>query len=83
MNTQTFNIALPENLVKKADEIAKKEYRSRSKLIREALRNYIQDKEHWEQIFASGDKAMKDMGIKSEDEVDTIVHEFRHKKKPS
>jgi metal-responsive CopG/Arc/MetJ family transcriptional regulator len=81
MNTQTFNIALPEDLVNKADEIAKKEYRSRSELIRETLRTYIEDKEHWEQIFSSGEKAMKDMGIKSEDDVDNIIHEFRHKQK--
>ncbi len=83
MNTQTFNIALPEDLVKKVDEIAKKEYRSRSELIREALRTYIEDKEQWEQIFATGEKAMREMGIKTEDEVDEIVHEFRHQKKSS
>ena len=83
MNTQTFNIALPEDLVKKADEIAKKEYRSRSELIREALRTYIEDKEQWEQIFVAGEKAMRDMSINTEDEVDKIVHDFRHQKKSS
>lgn len=44
MNTQTLNIALPEDLVKKADQLAKKEYRNRSELIREALRIYIKEK---------------------------------------
>ena len=83
MNTQTFNIALPEELVKKADEIAKKEYRSRSELIREALRSYIEDKEQWEQIFTAGEKAMKDMGIKNEEGINKIVHDFRHQKKSS
>jgi CopG family transcriptional regulator/antitoxin EndoAI len=83
MNTQTFNIALPEDLVKKADEIAKKEYRSRSELIREALRTYIENKEEWEQIFTAGEKAMKDMGIKTEEEINKIVHDFRHQKKSS
>jgi len=83
MNTQTFNIALPEDLVKKADEIAKKEYRSRSELIREALRSYIEDKEEWEQIFTTGEKAMKEMGIKTEEEINKIVHDFRHQKKSS
>ena len=38
MQTRTLNIALPKELVKKVDEVAKKEYKNRSELIREALR---------------------------------------------
>ena len=81
MNTQTLNIALPEDLVKKVDQLAKKEYRNRSELIREALRKYIENKEEWEQIFKTGEEAMSKMGIKSEDEINEIVYEFRHHKK--
>ena len=81
MNTQTLNIALPKNLVKKADQLAKKEYRNRSELIREALRKYIEDKEEWEQIFKAGEEAMSKMGIKTENEINEIVDEFRHQKK--
>jgi CopG family transcriptional regulator / antitoxin EndoAI len=83
MNTQTFNIALPEDLVKKADEIAKKEYRNRSELIREALRVYIERKNSWDTIFAIGEKAAKKAGIRSEEEVNQIVSEYRHGKKTS
>lgn len=82
MQTQTFNIALPKELVKKVDQLAQKEYRNRSELIREALRVYLKDKAEWEQIFEYGKKAMKAMGIKSEKEVDEIVYEFRHGRKP-
>lgn len=81
MQTQTLNISLPVDLIKKADQLAEKEYRNRSELIREALRRYIDEKEKWEQIFATGEKAMKEMGIKTEEEVNNIVHEFRHQKK--
>ena len=81
MQTQTLNIALPKDLVKKVDEVAKKEYRNRSELIRQALRVYLEDKNEWEQIFKAGEKAMKDMGIKSEEEVNKIVYEYRHGKK--
>ncbi len=83
MNTQTFNIALPKDLIKRADQLAKKEYRNRSELIREALRKYIEEKEEWEQLFKTGEEAMKKMGIKTEEEVDKIVHDFRHQKKSS
>lgn len=81
MQTQTFNIALPKSLVKKADELAKKEYRNRSELIREALRVYLQDKDEWQKIYAAGERAMKEMGIKSEEDVDKIVYEYRHGRK--
>lgn len=83
MNTQTLNIALPEDLVKRADQLAKKEYRNRSELIREALRSYIEEKEEWEQIFKTSEEAMNEMGIKTEEDVNKIVHEFRHQKKSS
>lgn len=79
MQTQTLNIALPKELVKKVDEVAKKEYRNRSELIRTALLSYLKDQEQWNQIFKAGEKAMKDMDIKGEEEVNKIVYEFRHK----
>lgn len=82
MQTQTLNIALPKELVKKVDERAKKEYRNRSELIRAALVGYLRDRQEWEQIFDFGEKAMKQMGIKSEKQVDEIVYEFRHGRKP-
>ncbi len=81
MSTQTLNIALPTDLVKKVDLVAKKEYRNRSELIREALRVYLEDKAKWEDIFAYGRKQAKKMGIKSEEEVNKIVSEYRHGKK--
>lgn len=79
MNTQTLNIALPKDLVKKVDQAAKREYRNRSELIREALRVYLEDKSEWEQIYKFGEKVMKDMGIKNEEEIDKIVYEYRHR----
>lgn len=81
MQTQTLNIALPKELLKKVDEVAKREYKNRSELIRTALFAYLKDQEEWNQIFKAGEKAMKDMGIKSEEEVNKIVYEFRHKRK--
>lgn len=83
MQTQTLNISLPRELVKKVDERAQKEYRNRSELIREALRVYMGRIEAWDGIFKAGEKAMKEMNIKSEKQVDEIVYEFRHGRKSS
>lgn len=83
MLTQTLNIALPKDLVKKVDQVAKKEYRNRSELIREALRVYLTRRSKWDQIFAAGREAAKKMGIKSEQQINDIVYEYRHGRKPS
>jgi len=83
MQTQTFNIALPRELVKKVDQMAKREYKNRSELIREALRVYLTKIDRWEKIFEAGQRAVKKMGIKNEEELDNIVYEFRHGRKPS
>lgn len=81
MQIQTLNIALPKDLVRKVDEVAKKEYRNRSELIREALRVYLKDLQEWEDIFEYGKKMGRKMGIKSEADANKIVYEFRHGKK--
>lgn len=81
MNTQTLNIALPEDLVKKVDSLAKKEFRNRSELIREALRGYINNKERWEELFSYGRSVGEKINITTEEEVNEIVAGHRHVKK--
>ncbi len=78
MQVQTLNISLPKDLVKKADFVAKKEYRSRSELIKEALRSYLQNRQAWAQIFATGAKTVKKLGLKNEAKVAKMVEEYRH-----
>ncbi|BDA77457.1 hypothetical protein LPTSP3_g03870 [Leptospira kobayashii] len=48
---QTVNISFEKTLLKEIDKIAKKEHRSRSELIREAARAYIEKKSKWQTIF--------------------------------
>ncbi len=81
MQTQTFNIALPVDLVTRMDLVAKDEYRNRSEFIREAVRVYIDRTDRWERIFKAGRQVAKKMGIKSEADVNRIVLEYRHGKK--
>ena len=80
MKTQTFNIVLPQDLVSKVDKVAKKEYRNRSELIREALRIYLADQEQWSEIFAYGRKQATKVKVKSEKDIDRIVGNIRHGK---
>lgn len=78
MNTKTITVTLPIDLLQKVDLVAKKDNKKRSELICEALRAYIMNKNEWEDIFAYGKKQMKKMGIKSEEEINRIVSDFRH-----
>lgn len=81
MQTQTFNIALPKELVKKMDKVSKQEYRNRSELIREAVLAYLRNAERLEELFAYGRKVGRKMGIKTEEDVVKIVNEYRRNKK--
>ncbi|KKU92183.1 MAG: hypothetical protein UY21_C0004G0018 [Microgenomates group bacterium GW2011_GWA1_48_10] len=81
MQSQTFNISLPAPLVRKADQLAKNQFGTRSNLIRTALLAYIQKQEAWDKIFEWGKQTGKKMGIKSEQDADRIFFEYRHGKK--
>lgn len=77
MNTVTINVSLPKELLKKVDRLAKQESRTRSELLRESLRRYLLEMTEWEDIFAYGEKRVKALGIKSEEDVYRIVEELR------
>lgn len=67
MKTNTVNISFKADLLEKIDETAKEESRSRSELIREAARMYIQRKRRWRDIFGYGKKQIDKLGLKQED----------------
>ena len=76
MDTATINISLPRELLKKADVLAKKEARTRSELIREALRAYVKELSAWEDLFEYGRKQAKKLGIKPKD-IPRLIDEYR------
>ncbi len=52
MSTKTVNISFQDSLLADIDKIAQSESRSRSELLREAARMYIERKKRWNKIFA-------------------------------
>ena len=76
MNTSTVNIAFRKDLLKMIDQIAKSESRSRSELIREAARMYIERKNRWKMIYDFGEKTAKAKGI-TEDDILKEIKEYR------
>jgi len=67
MSIHTVNISFPSELLAKADRVAKREARSRSELVREALRIYIERQVRWEAIFGMGEEKQKASGFTEAD----------------
>lgn len=62
MKTKLVNLSFPENMLDEMDKAAKQEYRSRSELVREAVRRYLIGRKH---VVKTEDAPMfvRDVGI--------------------
>lgn len=80
--TTNISITLPPILLKQATAVAKREGRTQSELVREALRRYIV-KHEFEALSAFGIRYSKRHGFKPSD-VDRLIKEFRaeHRSQP-
>ena len=79
MAVSTVNISFQEDLLKQIDQIAKSEARTRSELIREASRLYIERKKKWESIFTYGESLAKNYRF-TEDDVNEEIKNHRAEK---
>lgn len=76
MNTQMINFSIPNILLQNIDKVARKTSRSRSEIIREAVRRLIEEQEEKEILF----KLIADTGKKAdlaEDKVVELVEEAK------
>ena len=79
---QTVNISFEKALLKEIDKIAKREHRSRSELIREAARAYIEKKSKWQAIFDFTSKTI-DKAKLTEADIFQDIKAVRRSKKAS
>ena len=71
----TVSISFQENLLSDIDALAKRERRSRSDLVREAVRMYIEHRKHWNKVFSLGQATARRRSLTEEDVVAEIqVH---------
>jgi len=80
MKTGTVNISFQESLLRQIDEMAREESRSRSELIREAARIYIERKKRWKDIFAFGEKQVRRLRL-TESDVESEIGSYRRAKR--
>ena len=67
MKSITVNISFNDKLLEQIDKVAREESRSRSELIREAARSYIDRKRKWNQIFLFSEARAKKRNLTEKD----------------
>jgi CopG family transcriptional regulator/antitoxin EndoAI len=77
--TKTLSISLPPAQLKDAERLAKKEHRTLSELVREALRSY-QYQRQLQELNAQGRAKAAELGI-TEADVVPVIHQQRREKK--
>ena len=80
MKSKAFNITMPEELIKKIDQQAKKQFTTRSAFIRSSINSTVAQLEKWDKIFAYSDRIGREIGYKTEEEVAQIVNDSRRGK---
>jgi CopG family transcriptional regulator/antitoxin EndoAI len=73
--TKLITISIMPELLKKLNQAAKEESRTRSELLREALRRYLAERE-WQRLRRYGFKKAREMNLKQED-VERLIDEYR------
>lgn len=76
----TFNISFPKALLLAIDKVADQEMRSRSELLREATRMYIERKKRWAGVFSFWKKEARSAKFKPS-QVNQLIQKSRHSSK--
>ncbi len=74
--TTTSSISLPKSLEVEVQKEAKREHRTKSGLIQEAIRFYLENK-RWKKLQQEMGLRANRLGITSEDDVERLVDEIR------
>ena len=78
--TKVLSITLPEPMLIQAQELARKENRTMSELVREALRRYQREdtaRDRWEMLTQLAQASDKQPNVQSEEDVVRFIHDFR------
>ena len=78
--TKTLSVTLPPEMLTRAEQLAKKEHRTMSELVREALRHY-ERKSWWDEMNEYGRKTAEAVGVKSEQDVVKAIRSMRQQKR--
>jgi CopG family transcriptional regulator/antitoxin EndoAI len=74
--TTPITISLPSHLLRETQRVAREEARTRSELIREALRQYLASR-RWQRLRQWGAETAERLGIKTEADLQRLLDEVR------
>ena len=74
--SKTFTISLPPEMAAQVEELMQEEGRTRSELIREALRRYVEEREI-KSLYRYGERKAQEKGITNEEQVAELIHARR------
>jgi CopG family transcriptional regulator / antitoxin EndoAI len=77
--TKTITISLPPDMAEQVEKVRREEGRTKSELLREALRQYIQERELY-RIVREASKRNRELGI-TPDDVERLIDEYRTEKR--
>ena len=80
MHTVTVNISFQDSLLAEIDAEARRESRTRSELLREAARAYVQRQRRWSELFQLGD-ALQERNPITEQMVADEIAQYRAEEK--
>lgn len=78
-NAVTIGFSVPPEVARMVEEIAEREGKSKSQLFRDMVRTYERERQLsiFEELSAYGREKAEELGIRSEEDVERIIHEFR------
>lgn len=82
MKTSTVNISFHTKLLAEIDRVAMAESRTRSELIREAARLYMDRKSRWRDIFRVSDAHRKKLRLRESDVEEAIQASRQSRREP-
>ena len=75
--SKTTTISLPPRLYRIFIQLARRKGTTQSELIRDALRRYQKEEETWQEILTYGRRQASETGIRTEDDVESLIDESR------
>ena len=74
--SKIISFSIMPDFLREVEKVAKEENRTKSELIREALRRYLEDRE-WEKLTRYARRKSAETGIKTEEDIQRAVDEYR------
>ena len=74
--TKPITVSLPADLLRETERVAKEETRTRSELIRDALRQYLASR-RWQRLRQWGTESAERLGLRTESDLLRLIEKAR------